>query len=100
MPTVPAMSDLELEPGVIGLLPDDLREQQAALTAAATLPSPDTGASTAATAAAVRGLSDLALSLSGRLADLADAVDASLTTYADSERVVEQSFGFATGWCR
>ena len=93
MPTVPAMSDLELEPGVIGLLPDDLREQQAALTAAATLPAPDTGASTAATAAAVRGLS-------GRLADLADAVDASLTTYADSERVVEQSFGFATGWWR
>ena len=98
MPSLPAMSDLEFDPEVIRPLPAGLRERQAALAEATTLPSPDTGATTAATADAVRGLSGLALGLSGRLGDLADAVDASLTTYADSDGVVERSFAWTPGW--
>jgi hypothetical protein len=92
------MSDLEFDPEVIGPLPAGLRERQADLAAATTLPSPDTGASTAATAEAVRDLADLALGLSRRIGGLADGADASLTTYADSDAVVERSFAFRPGW--
>ncbi|MET1060529.1 MAG: hypothetical protein ABWX84_13090 [Nocardioides sp.] len=85
------MSEFQFDPDAIAPLPAGLRAQQAALLAVTTLPSPDTGGSTAATAEAVRRLSAAATSLAGRLDSLADDVDECLTVYAEVDDDVFQA---------
>ena len=72
------MSDFHIDPEVIGPLPGGLRERRAGLDGAATLPAPDTGASTPATLVAVQRISGRATSLADGLGGLADRIDASL----------------------
>jgi hypothetical protein len=92
------MSDFHIDPEVISPLPGDLRERRAGLDGASTLSAPDTGASTPATLVAVQRLSDRATSLADGLGGLADRIDASLATYADSDGEVRRVFGDRIPW--
>ena len=85
------MSDFEFDPDAIAPLPAGLRAQQAALLGATTLPSPDTGDSTAATAEAVRRLSGRATALAARLDTLAGDLDECLAVYAETDDSVFQA---------
>jgi hypothetical protein len=79
------MSDFQFDPDAIAPLPAGLRDQQAALLGATTLPSPDTGGSTAATAEAVRRLAAGATSVAARLGTLAGDLDECLAVYAGAD---------------
>ena len=92
------MSDFHIDPEVIGPLAGGLRGHRAGLDGTATLPAPDTGASTPATLAAVQRISDRATSLADGLGGLADRIDASLDTYADSDGEVRRVFGDRLPW--
>ena len=85
------MSDFQFDPDSIAPLPAALRAQQAAVLGATTVPSPDTGGSTAVTAEAVRRLSAGATALAGRLDTLAGDLDACLAVYAEADDDVFQA---------
>ena len=92
------MSDFDIDPEVIGSLPGGLRERRAGLDGVTTLPAPDTGASAPATLVAVQRISERASSLADGLGGLADRIDASLATYADSDGEVRRVFGDRIPW--
>lgn len=79
------MSDFEFDPDVIGRVPRRLRRELADLAGAATLSSPDTGASTAATRGAVDRLSALAEGVGTAVTDLADGVARCCELYAAAD---------------
>ena len=79
------MSDFEFDPDAIAPLPAGLRAQRTTLQGATTLPSPDTGATTGATADAVRRISDRAVALAARLDTLAGDLEECLAVYAETD---------------
>ncbi len=85
------MSDFEFDPDAIAPLPTGLRAQRTALLGATTLPSPDTGSSTAATAEAIRRVSGRATSLAAGLDALAGDLDECLAVYAETDDGVFQA---------
>lgn len=85
------MSDFEFDPEAIAPLPAGLRAQRAAVLGATTLPSPDTGDSTAATAEAVRCLAGRATALAARLDTLAGDLEECLAVYTETDDGVFQA---------
>ena len=85
------MSDFQFDPDAIAPLPAALRAQRAPVLGATTVPSPDTGGSTAITAEAVRRLSAGATALAGRLDTLAGDLDECLAVYAGADDDVFQA---------
>ena len=85
------MSDFQFDPDAIAPLPAGLRAQLAALLGATTIPSPDTGGSTADTAEAVRRLAGAATALAWRLDTLACDLDECLAVYAEADDDVFQA---------
>ena len=85
------MSDFHFDPDAIAPLPALLRAQQATVLDATTVPSPDTGGSTAATAEAVRHLAAGATALAGRLDALAGDLYECLAVYAEADDDVFQA---------
>ena len=85
------MSDFQFDPDSIAPLPAALRAQQASVLAAATVPSPDTGGSTADTAEAVRRLAAAATAIAERLDALAEDLDECLAVYAEADDDVFQA---------
>ncbi len=79
------MSDFEFDPDAIGSLPAGLRAQRTDVLGATTLPAPDTGATTAATADAVRRIAGQAVDLGDRLDTLAADLEDCLTVYAETD---------------
>lgn len=79
------MSGFEIDLDEIEGLPRPMRRHQAAILASNTLPSPDTGASTASTRDAIDRISTLAGSFATDLDQGADGLDAVVATYAASD---------------
>ncbi|QIX25374.1 hypothetical protein ncot_01305 [Nocardioides sp. JQ2195] len=75
------MSGFEIDLDEIEGLPRPMRHHQAAILASTTLPSPDTGASTASTRDAIDRVSTLAGSFAADLDQGADGLDAVVATY-------------------
>ncbi|KRF12294.1 hypothetical protein ASG90_15010 [Nocardioides sp. Soil797] len=79
------MSGFEIDLDEIEGLPRPMRQYQAALLASNTLPSPDTGASTATTRAAIDRITALTGSFATDLDQSADGLDAVVATYRSTD---------------
>lgn len=86
------MSDFEIDLDEIEGLPGPMRQHQAALLASNTLPSPDTGASTASTRDAIDRISTIAGSFAEDLGHGADGIDRVVDTYRATDGKVNIYF--------
>ena len=85
------MSDFQFDPDAIAPLPAGLRAQQAAVLGATTVPSPDTGGSTAPPPRPYAASPPAATALAGRLDTLAGDLDECLAVYAEADDDVFQA---------